>query len=136
MTLQLRVGGLYQRADGMQVRITSVTHSNICHRDTYAGNVLRSDGSEEGSPYHWFEDGDCINYRFKYNLIAEVREHKADFVASLIGGGLISPNDAKRLLNYTHEDGPSCQHEWKETQGFSRMYKDCLWCKAKWEDVK
>lgn len=30
---------------------------------------------------------------------------------------------------------PSCAHEWVETVGFSRMYKDCKHCKAKYEDV-
>lgn len=28
-----------------------------------------------------------------------------------------------------------CRHLWKESQGFSRTYKDCEHCKVKWEDT-
>lgn len=29
-----------------------------------------------------------------------------------------------------------CIHEWKETQGLFKTYKDCVRCKMKWEDFK
>lgn len=29
-----------------------------------------------------------------------------------------------------------CIHEWKETQGLFKTYKDCVRCKMKWEDYK
>ncbi len=35
----------------------------------------------------------------------------------------------------TNAKQSSCDHEWKETPGFSRMYRDCKHCKARWEDV-
>lgn len=32
--------------------------------------------------------------------------------------------------------GGGCQHVWKETEGFIAIYKDCVKCGAKWEDIK
>jgi len=39
------------------------------------------------------------------------------------------------LLDKYKQINVSCKHEWVESPGFSRMYKDCKHCKAKWEDV-
>lgn len=135
MGIQLRVGGLYQMADGTQIRITSLTCSNVPNLGAYTGNIVYSDGTEINSAVHWFEDGRTVGGWVRHNLVAE--SNRAAFVKSIIEAGLLPP-DA-----YTWMWGPgipaadpACLHDWVETPGFSRMYKDCRLCKAKWEDVK
>lgn len=33
------------------------------------------------------------------------------------------------------EEKPKCDHEWVESMGLEKMYKDCKKCNAKWEDI-
>lgn len=134
-TLKLKVGGIYQTSTG-RLAIILGEYPPIGlfgNRHCVHGEIESSDGGYYFT--EWFVDGTNIGGMRSDNLVAEnerlMLKVASTPVQSRQGIGWYIP-----LGNSTSNQSQPypCSHEWVETPGFSRIYKDCKHCGKKWEE--